>query len=223
MRIVSVSKLALYERKTILKIITVSREFGSGGRELGKRLADTMNFDYYDSEIIAAVAKKNGLDQNYVEDKLNNHGWKNFPITFRSTIGSATYMQSSKVTLLLEQKRVIEKIVTLGKDCIIVGRNSDVILKKYNPFNIFVCADVEAKVKRCMERASESEQLTKKDIVQKMKEIDNIRSQTRDILSDTDWGQRDAYHLTINTSDWNIKDLAPAVAAFASSWFGRDS
>lgn len=108
-----------------MKIITISREFGSGGRELGKRLADIMNFDDYDSEIIAAVAKKNGLDQNYVADKLNNHGWQNFPITFRSTIGSATYMQSSKVTLLLEQKRVIEEIATLGKNCIIVGRNAD--------------------------------------------------------------------------------------------------
>jgi hypothetical protein len=56
-----------------------------------------------------------------------------------------------------------------------------------------------------------------------MKEIDKIRSQTRDILSGTYWGQRDAYHLTINTSDWNIKDLAPAVADFANSWFGRKS
>jgi hypothetical protein len=56
-----------------MKIITISREFGSRGRELGKRLADIMNFDYYDSEIIAAVAKKSGLDANYVEDKLNNH------------------------------------------------------------------------------------------------------------------------------------------------------
>jgi cytidylate kinase len=154
-----------------MNIITISREFGSGGRELGKRLADIMNFDYYDSEIIAAVAKKSGLDTKYAEGKLNNHGWKNIPITFRSTIGSATYMQSGKVTLLLEQKKVIEEIATLGKDCIIVGRNADVILKKYNLFNIFVCAAVEAKVKRCMECASESKQLTEKDLVQKMKEI----------------------------------------------------
>jgi len=206
-----------------MKIITISREFGSGGRELGKRLADGMNFDYYDSEIIAAVAKKSGLDPNYAEDKLDNHGWQNFPITFRSTIGSATYMQSGKVTLLLEQKKVMEGIATLGKDCIFVGRNADVILKKYNPFNIFVCAAVGAKIKRCMERASESEHLTAKELDQKMKEIDKIRSQTRDILSGTYWGQRDAYHLTINTSDWNIKDLAPAVADFANSWFGRKS
>lgn len=206
-----------------MKIITISREFGSGGRELGKRLADIMNFDYYDSEIITAVAKKSGLDPNYVEDKLNNHGWQNFPITFRSTIGSAIYMQSSKITFLLEQKKVIEEIATLGKDCIIVGRNADVILREYNPFNIFVCATVEAKVKRCIERASEDEQLTEKDLIKKMKEIDKIRSQTRDILSGIAWGRRDTYHLTINTSDWAIKDLTPAVVDFANRWFGKRS
>ena len=102
-----------------MKIITISREFGSGGRELGKRLADITGFDYYDSEIISAVAQKSGLDKNYVENTLNNHGWQNYPITYRSTLGSAGYMQSSKVHLLLEQKKVIEEIAALGKDCII--------------------------------------------------------------------------------------------------------
>lgn len=57
-----------------MRIITISREFGSGGRELGKRLADVMGFDYYDSEIISAVAQQSGLDVHYVEDKLTNHG-----------------------------------------------------------------------------------------------------------------------------------------------------
>jgi len=206
-----------------MKIITISREFGSGGRELGTCLSDIMNIDYYDREIITAVAKKSEVDVNYAERELNSHGLQNFPITFRSTIGSATYMQSSKISFLLEQKKVIEEIAASGRDCVIVGRNADVILRKYNPFNIFVCATVEAKVKRCIERASENEQLTEKDFIKKMKEIDKIRSQTRDILSGIAWGRRDAYHLTINTSDWAIKDLAPAVADFANGWFGKRS
>ena len=54
-----------------MKIITISREFGSGGRELGKRLADIMSFDYYDSEIISDVAEKSGLDPNYVEGRIS--------------------------------------------------------------------------------------------------------------------------------------------------------
>jgi len=159
-----------------MKIITISREFGSGGRELGKRLADITGFDYYDSEIISAVAQKSGLDKNYVENTLNNHGWQNYPITYRSTLGSAGYMQSSKVHLLLEQKKVIEEIAALGKDCIIVGRNADIILQEYRPFNIFVCAQKEAKVKRCIERAPDGENLTEKELVRKMKQIDKVRS-----------------------------------------------
>lgn len=204
-----------------MRIITISREFGSGGRELGRRLADFLGFDYYDSEIISAVAQNSGLDVHYVENELTNHGWQSFPITFRGTIHSAGYRQSSKVELLLKQKKVIEEIASLGKDCVIVGRNADVILTQHQPFNIFVCADTQAKVRRCMERAPEGENLTEKDLIRKMKQIDKIRAQTREVLSGSSWGQRDAYHVTINTSDWNIKDIAPAVAELANRWFGR--
>ncbi len=203
-----------------MKIITISREFGSGGRELGKRLADITGFDYYDSEIISAVAQKIGLDKNYVENTLNNHGWQNYPITYRSTIGSAGYMQSSKVKLLLEQKKVIEEIAALGKDCIIVGRNADLILQEYHPFSIFVCAKQDAKVRRCMERAPEGENLSEKELIRKMKQIDKVRSQTREIMSGSTWGQPREYHLTVNTTGWEIKDLAPVVADFAIRWFG---
>ena len=205
-----------------MKIITISREFGSGGRELGKRLADLTGYDYYDSEIISAVAKKCGMDEHYVENTLANHGWQNHTITFRGTLGSAAYIQSSKITLLLEQKKVIEQIAALGKDCIIVGRNADVILQEYQPFNIFVCASTSSKVKRCVERAPEGENLSEKELIRKMKQIDKNRAQTREIVGGSAWGQRDAYHLTVNTTDWEIKELVPAVADFAARWFGRE-
>ena len=71
-------------------------------------------FDYYDSEIISAVAKNNGLDKEYVELNLSNHGWQNVPISFRGTIGSTAYIQSSKIQLLIEQKRVIEAIAAIA-------------------------------------------------------------------------------------------------------------
>lgn len=206
-----------------MNIITISREFGSGGRELGKRLADLLEYDYYDREIIASVAEKSGMDAAYVENTLNNHGWKNQVITFRGTLGGASYVQSSKVALLLEQKKVIEQIAELGRNCIIVGRNADVILREYKPFNIFVCASRDSKLKRCLERASEGEILTEKELLRKMKRIDEVRSQTREIMSGTAFGQRDAYHITVNTTEWEIKELVPAVADFATCWFGRKS
>lgn len=205
-----------------MRIITISREFGSGGRELGKRLADHMGFDYYDSEIISAIAQNSGMDEHYVERTLSNHGWQNVPVSFRGTLGSSAYLQASKVSLLLEQKRVLEEIAALGKDCVIVGRNADVILHDYHPFSLFVCAEMEAKVKRCMERAAQDENLSEKELLRKIRQIDKMRKQTRAILSGSEWGQRDAYHLTINTTDWVIKELVPAVAHFACSFWRND-
>ena len=204
-----------------MNIITVSREFGSGGRELGKRLSDRLGYDYYDSEIISAIARESGMDAGYADALLNNYAWKNQAMSFRSTLGSSAYIQSSKVALLLQQKKVIEHIASLERDCIIVGRNADVLLRDHRPFNIFVCADTEAKLRRCRSRAPEGENLSDKELFRQMKQIDKVRSQTRDILTGSAWGQRDAYHLTVNTSEWEIKELVEPVAEFALRWFGR--
>lgn len=204
-----------------MQIITISREFDSGGRELGKRLADFLGYDYYDSEIISAVAKKSGLDPSHIENTLTNHGWQNQPITFRGTLGSASYVQFSRIELLLEQKKIIEEIAGLGKNCILVGRNADLILQDYHPFNLFVCASTEAKLRRCMERTPEGETLNQKDLLRQMKQIDRVRTQTRRLMTNSGWGSRDAYHLTVNTTEWEIKELVPAVAEFAVRWFRR--
>ena len=193
-----------------MNIITISREFGSGGRELGKRLADIKGYDYYDSEIIAAVAKKSGMDEAYIENPLSNHGWRNQAITFRGTLASSAYVESSKVQLLLEQKEVITGIAQMGKDCVIVGRNADVILREYEPLNIFVC-----------ERASAGENLSEKELLRRMKRIDGVRRQTRELMTGSQWGQRDAYQLIVNTTQWEIKQLAQAVAYLADCRFGR--
>lgn len=203
-----------------MRIITISREFGSGGRELAKRLADHLNIDYYDSEILTAVAKNSNTDENYVQNMLANHGWQQYPMTFRSTLTSTT-IHTNKINLLLEQKRVIEQIASLEKDFIIVGRNADVILEEYQPFNIFVCATTESKLKRCKERAPKDENLSDKELLRKMKQIDKNRSQTREILTNSKWGQRDAYHLTVNTTNWEIKELVNVVGAFANEWFNK--
>ena len=204
-----------------MKIVTISREFRSGGREIGKRMADILGFAYYDKEIIASVAENTGLDLQYAERVLDADSVHSFPFTFRRTIGGAGYLQDCKIELLLKQKEVIEAIAALGKDCVIVGRNADVILKEYDPLHIFVWANTAAKVKRCMERAPKGERLTEKELLHQMRRIDKIRAQTRSILSDSEWGHRNAYHLTVNTSERSIKDMAMAVAAFTGCWFGR--
>ena len=204
-----------------MRIITVSREFASGGRELGKRLADILGFDYYDREIITAIANSKGLDERYVENVLENHGWRTFPLTYHSSMAGVTAFSSISAGLLIEQKKVIEQIASLGKDFVIVGRSADEVLKDFKPFNIFVCADMESKIKRCLERAKENENLTEKEAEKKIKMVDKNRSRTREIISGTKWGDRGTYHLIVNTTGWNIKDLSFATADFAKSWFEK--
>lgn len=203
-----------------MRIITISREFGSGGRELGTRLAELLGWDYYDREIISSIAEKKGMDENYVEKALENRAWQNVPLTFRgSFVGSTNAVQTN---LLVEQKRVIEGIARLGQDCVIVGRNADVLLKEYAPFNIFVCASLDAKVQRCLERAMAGAELTAREVEMQMRVIDKNRAQTREIISGIKWGARENYHLTVNTTGWEIKELTPAVAEFARRWFEKE-
>ena len=203
-----------------MKIITISREFGSGGRELGKRLADILGFDYYDREIITAISQSQGLDEDYVENVLDIHAWQAVPITFRRSFSAETVMGRPQIPLLLEQKKVIEGIAKVENDCVIVGRNADVILKNYNPFRIFVCADNEAKIKRCIERTGEGEALARRQLEQNMRRIDKNRAKTCEVVGGGKWGAPVNYDMTVNTTGWEIKSLAPAVAEFAALWFG---
>ncbi len=205
-----------------MKIITISREFGSGGRELGKRLSDEMKFDYYDREIIEAVSKNTGMKEEYILKTLENHGWRNIPLTFRHSFAGAASMQHTQTSFLLEQKRIIEGIAKLGKDCIIVGRNADVLLRDYHPLNLFVCADMQARINRCMERAPESENLSVRELERRIKNIDRVRARIRDILSDSRWGDPHNYHLTLNTTEWDIEKMVPAVVSCINCWFGGD-
>lgn len=204
-----------------MNIITVSREFGSGGRELGKRLADALGFDYYDREIIDAIAEKNGMDPGYVEKFLETGMWQTFPLTFRRSFAGPAMAAGAKTGLLLEQKKVIESIAENGRDCVIVGRNADIILAEYDPMNIFVCASMESRIARCISRHTGEGKLSVKDVENNIRMIDKNRARTREMLLGGKWGERWNYELTVNTTGWEIRDLTPAVAEFARHRFGR--
>lgn len=204
-----------------MRMITVSREFGSGGRELGKRLADLLGYHYYDREIISAIADRSHMDNQYVENALEKPMWQAPAPTFRHSFSLPGLFQEEQLTLLLNQREVLEEIAKKGEDCVIVGRNADVVLSEYHPLSLFVCADMEAKLRRCRERAADSEELTDKQMIQKIKSIDKNRAKVREMISDSKWGDRTAYDLIINTSGWDLKQLTPAVADFAKRWFER--
>ena len=205
-----------------MRIITVSRQFGSGGRELGKRLADTLDWDYYDKEILTTLANDHGLDPDYVRKALANHGWHNVQLTYRNSFSHLLYNPGLETKLLVRQREILHEIAEMGNDCVIVGRDADVILQEYHPFRVYVCADMAARLNRCLafeQKKPEEQRLTEKEILRNIRRIDKNRMRTREILTGKTSGDSSAFDLTVNAARWEIKKLAPAVAAFAASWF----
>lgn len=194
-----------------MQIITISRQFGSGGRELGKRLADLLGYDYYDKEIIDQIAKNKKLDKDYVEKSLSAAALKSIPVSFGRSIMPVL---NTSTELMIEERRVIEEIASLGKDFIIVGRNADVILEHYNPFNIFVCAAMDARIDRCLSHIRENESSDRKAMEKAIKRVDKARVRTRTIVTEREWGNATSYHAVINTSGWEIKKLAQIACSF---------
>jgi len=198
-------------------IITISREFGSGGRELGKRLAEKLHVAYYDKEIITAISERSGLAEEYVNSVMENNINFYYPITFGRSFSYKSGFGNRNKIVVTEQE-IIKELGTKS-NCVIVGRCADHILKEYNPLNIFVHADMESKIKRCRARVAENENISDKDIIKQIKKIDKSRAEYNEVFKGKKWGDKENYHLCINTSNLEIKEIIPAVSSFAKSWF----
>lgn len=198
------------------KIVTISREFGSGGREVGKRLADKLNLSYYDKEIVEEISKETGLSEDYIKD-ISEKGV--YPIAFNFG-RSFSRMQVGQTEILVKQQEVLKKIAEKG-ECIIVGRGADVTLKDYNIMNIFVYSDMESKIKRCKMKAKEDENLSEKELEKKIIQIDKNRKNFHNLISSSEWGDKSNYDLCINTSELEIKDIISPLADYIENWFRR--
>ena len=200
-------------------LITISREFGSGGRELGKRLSELLELPCYDKEIIQMIAEKQGFDEQYVSDISE----KNWQAAYPLTIGRRFTMTPHPVTkqavaIAVEQQKIIKTFAEQG-DCIMIGRCADVILKEYSPLNIFVYADMDTKRKRCIERAPKGENLTRTELERKIREVDKERTKYREFYTGAKGNPRSNYHLCINTSGIEIKKIVPVLAEYIKVWF----
>lgn len=200
------------------KIITISREFGSGGREIGKRLADELGFSYYDREIITEIAKETGMTEEYIKN-ISEKGVYPYAFQFAKSFAMYSSLQSNQTEILVAQTKLLKEIAK-NRNCIIVGRGANIILKDYNPMNIFVYADMESKINRCHKKAKEDERLTDKEMEKKMIQIDNARKNYHQLISNLEWGNKRNYHLCINTTDVEIKNIIPALGDYIEEWFG---
>ena len=205
-----------------MRIITVSRQFGSGGREMGRRLADRLGFDYYDREIIQALADEQGLHPDEVHRIMSSHGWHHYQLTYRNSFHQLPSGGWKKTELLVRQREIIQEIAETGNDCVIVGRDADVILNQWKPFRVYVCAEMEARMARCAryeEKKDAEDRLTEKEILRNIRRIDRNRRQVREVLTGKSSGDASAFDLTVNATGWDIEKLAEAVAEYSGRWF----
>ena len=148
------------------KIYTIGREFGSGGKAIGEKLAERLGIKLYDKELLQQAAK----DSGFCEEIFENHDEKPTNSFLYSlvmdTYSVSGYSAAPFLDMPLNHKVFLAQFETIKKiaeteSCVIVGRCADVILKDYRPLNLFVYADMDAKVERCMKRAPEGEHLTR--------------------------------------------------------------
>ena len=195
------------------KVITISREFGSGGREFGRRLAEELGFDYYDKEIISEIAKKTSMSEEFIKEVTDKKPHNLFPITFGHTfIYIDNYYPLHQANdIYIEQNNIIKEMAQRS-NCIIIGRCADYVLEDKDPFRIFIYADMESKVKRCKERAPEGEDLNDKELRKKINSVNKGRAQYYEYYTGRNWGDKLNYDLCINTTNANIKELVKVVA-----------
>ena len=196
------------------KIITIGRQFGSGGRELGRRLAEALQLAYYDKEILTEISMRTHLTDEYVHNVVEHHPYPLLPITVGHSLypDMAFQLQQSVYT---EQSNIIKEMAA-ASDCVIVGRCADYILHDIHPFRIFVYADMESRIARCHARAPEGEHLSDKELKQMIQKVDKGRAKYYEFYTGEKWGDKSSYDLCINTSNVVIKELVPHLAAFLS-------
>lgn len=202
-------------------IITISREFGSGGREVGKRLADALGYAYYDREILTAMAQSTEMEESYLERILEQGAvTAQYPIVFCRTLSQTAYLSNLSAALLAKQTALIQKIAQTG-NCVIVGRNANVILEDHKPLRIFVYAELGSRIQRCKERETEPVSRSDKEYEKQIKEVDKLRARNHDLLSAYRWNDMRGYDLCLNTSYLEIKKIIPSVAQYAKEWFAE--
>ena len=194
------------------KIITIGREFGSGGRELGKRIADALDIAYYDKEIITEIAKRTQLAEAYVQEIVENRSGIVYPITIGRSFhtASADYMMRQYTEVYSAQANVLREMAEKS-DCVIVGRCADYLLKDLKPFRLFVYADDDSKFMRCRAKADEHEHLSDHELRKMIRKINKNRAKYYSFHTGRKWGERTNYDMCINTSFVPVKEIAEAL------------
>lgn len=190
-------------------IITISREYGSGGRMIGKMVAEKLGIAYYDKEIIARVAEKTGFTEDFIEK--NGEYSPSKSIFAYSVIGRDRSGTSMNDYIFSVQRKIILDIAEKGP-CVIVGRCADDILSDYeNSLHVFVYGESKDKIKKIMASNAVSE----KEALKLMKITDKKRSINYNYYTDRQWGKAQNYDICLNSSTFGYEACADIIAGIA--------
>lgn len=179
-------------------IITISREFGSGGRTIGKEVAKRLNIPFYDKELIEKVARESGLNVNYIEE-LGEYAPSSNPFAY-AFLGHYIDGMSMNDYIWMMQRKIILELVQEGP-CVIVGRCADYILRDRDDcFNVFICSDLDKKVERIVRLYGETDEKPEKRLADK----DKKRRANYKYYTDQVWGLAQNYHLCLNSGEIGI-------------------
>lgn len=196
------------------KVITISREFGSGGREVGFRLSELLKIPFYDKEIISLAAE----DSNIAEDIFH----ANDEVIGRKERIDHEYVSVNPFSPLYEvpvsdqvflaQSQMIRKLEQEGP-CVIIGRCSDIIVE--DGFHVFICASMKKRVER-MQKLEPDE--TVKKLEARMREIDRKRRDYYQYYSGNEWGNPRNYHVSLNSGRLGVERCVEMIADYVNKY-----
>ena len=190
------------------RIITISREFGSGGRSIGKLVAEKLGYRFFDSELVNKVAQRSGFSPEFIEES-GEYASARSSLLF--ALATASQYSADGLSmhdrLYIEQTKIIEEITAEG-DCVIVGRCADYILRdRKDCLNVFIHADMESRAKRIVERYGECDKSPEKRLTEK----DQKRKVYYKNYTGRNWGQAQNYDICLNSGALGIETCAELI------------
>ncbi len=205
-------------------IITIGRQYGSGGREIGEKVAAHFGIRFYDKELLTRAAKESG----FCEEMLANHDERptnSFLYNLVMDTYSFGYNASSFVDMPISQKVFLAQFDTIKKiagegPCVIVGRCADYALSDWdNCLNLFIYADEKARVRRICQKYELSESKARDMILKK----DKQRQSYYNYYSSGKWGRADSYDLCINSSVLGVEGTVKLICQYVQDFESQRS
>jgi CMP/dCMP kinase len=200
------------------KVITIGRELGSGGRTIGKMVANRLGIPYYDREMIDKAAEKSGLSSQYIESteqRVTNSFL--YSLAMGTSYGYGILESANSQALPLSeqvyeaQKKVVEEYANKGS-CVIVGRCADQILAdRDDVLRVFIYADMEKRIQHGIEEYGMSKETAGKE----MEKSDKERSRHYNAFTDQEWGGRHNYDLMLNSGLLGYENCMKIIASLA--------